>query len=183
MAAFRNINRVKRKRSPGYTSATGLKEVINNLNKEITKLEDASIQGLIKAAVHVRRKTETEIPLTPVDLGNLRHSWTVVTSKEGLAAGRSGNFKGPNAQRISASRELAIGEAKTYIGRLKRKGRRVFIVMGYTAYYALFVHEGPAGRKDVQFKKPGADVKWFEKHLDAEREAILEIVRKNAKIE
>ena len=59
------------------TYIKGLDEVLANLNKEILKIEGRTLQGLIEAAVIVRRDMDTTPPLIPISAhgGNLRGSY------------------------------------------------------------------------------------------------------------
>lgn len=57
----------------------GFDKVMRNLNKEIEKIEGASLKGLIRAAVVIRRDMDQTPPMIPIDTGNLRGSWTVET--------------------------------------------------------------------------------------------------------
>ena len=71
----------------------GLERVIKNLNAEIARIEGATLAGLIRAQIEIRRSMEYEPPLIPVDMGNLRASYFTVTSKGGIVACRSPKFK------------------------------------------------------------------------------------------
>jgi len=56
--------------------------------------------------------------------------------------------------------------------------------MGFTANYAIFVHEMTdenTGKK-INWKRPGSGAKFFEKALYRNKEKILQIMRDNAKI-
>ena len=53
----------------------GLDKIISNLNKKVVKMESASMRGLIKAVIHIRREMDKTPPLIPIDFGNLRGSF------------------------------------------------------------------------------------------------------------
>lgn len=55
----------------------GLDNVLKNLNKEIMKIENRTLGGLIKAAAYIRKDMDRQVPVIPVDTGNLRASWYV----------------------------------------------------------------------------------------------------------
>lgn len=57
------------------TYIKGIDTVLANLNKEIEKIEGRSIQGMIKAAIVIRRSMDKTPPLIPVDHGHLRGSY------------------------------------------------------------------------------------------------------------
>ena len=117
----------------------GYEQVMRNLNREINKIQGKSMEGLIRAAIHVRQQMDTVPPLIPVDTGNLRQSWRMI----------------PNDQ-----------------------GERKSVLMGFSANYALFVHE----KENAHFKRPGAGVRFFEVALDREKGKIVEIIQKTAKV-
>lgn len=63
------------------------------------------------------------------------------------------------------------------------KGLQKGVVMGFNANYAIFVHENvDDSGKRINWKRPGSGAKFFEKALYRNRERILEIIRKHAKI-
>ena len=51
--------------------------VMSNLNKEIKQIEGLTTQGLLFAAIHIRRDMDKTPPLIPVDKGFLRASWFI----------------------------------------------------------------------------------------------------------
>ena len=55
----------------------GLDKVLANLNKEIAKITDRSMRGLLEAAILIRYEMDTTPPLIPIapDGGNLRASF------------------------------------------------------------------------------------------------------------
>lgn len=54
---------------------TGFAEVMSNLNKAISQIEKKSVEGLMEAAVLLRKDMDERPPLIPVDTNNLRSSW------------------------------------------------------------------------------------------------------------
>lgn len=141
----------------GTQGIEGFDTVIKNLQKEITRIEGASMAGIIEAVAMIRVDMEKTPPLIPVDTGNLRSSWTT-----------------------------------TPIVKSKRKG----LLFGFSANYALWVHEmvdadfksprlryGPGkGKKRWYTPREGAGAKFFESAMSRNRERILEIIRNRAKI-
>jgi len=55
----------------------GMNNVLRNLNREIKKIENNSMKGLILVAVKIRRGMDKHDPKIPIDTGNLRASWFV----------------------------------------------------------------------------------------------------------
>ena len=115
--------------------------------------------------------------MTPVDLGNLRASWFVVTAK-GAAVGRGAKrFRGSRAAQISADHTKTLAEAQATIMAMSA-GKKKFLMMGYSANYALYVHENFKGN----FKRTGSGPRWFESAFKNSQQKIVQIVRDNAKI-
>lgn len=53
----------------------GLDKVLKNLNKEIAKIEDRSMRGLLEAALLILYEMDSTPPVIPVDTNNLRASF------------------------------------------------------------------------------------------------------------
>ena len=160
----------------------GIDKVLANLNKEIKKIEGRSLKGLIRGSIIVRRAMEKEVPKTPIDTGNLRSSYFTVTNKGGTPHGRSPNFtnkgfdgkeKKVDIAKLQVDHEKAVNKHKT-----NAKGPTPFIIFGYSANYALFVHEDIG----ANFQRPGAGAKFFEVALQRNTKKILEVIAKEAKI-
>lgn len=176
----------------------GFDIVLANLNREIATIKGASMRGLIIGASIIHRDTEKTPPLTPVDRGNLRSSYFTVTSKS-IIAGRSnlgeegsGRFSGENAQKMHADHVAAISEMQQNASSISMGGKRNVLMMGYTASYALFVHEnigmteepgwryGPGpGRKRWYTPRPGAGPKWFESSFKRNRDRVIQAIKDN----
>jgi hypothetical protein len=176
------------KLGPVYqTKIIGLNEVLRNLNEALMGVKGRTAKGLVLAAAHMRDQTEHVPPKTPEDLGNLVASWYVV-STEGVAPdaeNRSGEFKGDRKRGIKvselrAAHNAAIGAAKAGVDAVKKRGPAV--IMGYSANYALFVHEMIYAHQDVKWTREGSGPRWFEIAYKNNRDKLIQIVRDNAKI-
>ena len=166
------------------TRIKGFDVVLANLNREIKGMEDRSMKGLIMAAALVRRETEKTSPITPLDYGNLRSSWFVVTGKgkEPNDAGNKG-FKdnpktGLKAGVLQTDHTDAITECKGIV-RANEGTKGKFLIMGYSANYALWVHE-MIGAKE--WSRTGSGPKWFETAFKRNSAKILQIIKDNAQI-
>lgn len=168
------------------TRVKGFDVVLANLNREVKGIENRSMGGLIEAAALVRRDTENKAPMTPLDYGNLRSSWFVVTAKgkEPNDVGNTG-FKdnpktGLTASQLRAEHTDAITECKGIV--LANEGTKgKFLIMGYSANYALWVHEMTEANFQVKKgRSPGA--KWFETAFKRNSAKILKIIKDNAEI-
>ena len=128
----------------GTTSAgrkiAGMDNVIRNLNREIDKMRTGSIIGLVEAVEFVHVDTEKTPPLTPVDTGNLRSSWST---------------------------------------RLFRTKKRSYIMFGYTANYALYVHEFLGA---INWSRPNSGAKWLQYAIYRNIPRIKYLISKGARI-
>lgn len=118
----------------------GMDRVMKNLNVELEKMRIGSAAGLLEAAEFIHADTEKTLPVTPVDTGNLRESWTT---------------------------------------RFFRKNKKSVVVFGYSANYALYVHEmiGP-----VNWSRPNSGAKWFEYAIKRNSDRILAIIAGRSKV-
>ena len=168
-----------------------LQNVMRNLNRELANLKVRSARGLVLAAAQVRRDTEASPPLTPVDLGNLRASWFVTVTRVKNAsipqvmneAGKpvkEGAFRGYQSARMAEDHRATIAEAQKFVASVRQN--KIVLMMGYSAHYALYVHEGPHGLTNVNFQRPGAGLKWFEAAIGRNSRKIVAMIRDNAKI-
>lgn len=165
------------------THIIGIEEVMRALNAELATVQNKSRSGLVHAAAYIRNETEKRPPLTPVDLGNLRASWFVVSSLWGVKEGKSPKFKnrpgraGKKANlsgKMAQDHSLAIAAAQATVA-----AKPLMVVMGYSAYYAYFIHEA----MDYRFQRPGAGPKWFQAAITNNRNQLVYIVGKYAKID
>lgn len=149
----------------------GMPKVLGNLNKELKGIKKRSLKGLIRAQIIVRRAMDKERPMIPIDWGNLRASWFVVTNEGGVAEGHSASFR--NSSTMVGDHKSAIERNKAYIA-----GNNPSIIMGFSAHYAIAVHENIG----ATFKKEGAGAKFFEVALQRHSKEMLEVITKEAKI-
>jgi len=128
----------------GTTSASrkiaGMDNVIRNLNREIDNMRKGSIIGLVEAVEFIHADTEKTPPLTPVDTGNLRSSWSTI---------------------------------------LYRQKKRSFIMFGYTANYALYVHEMLG---NINWSRPNSGAKWLQYAIYRNTPIIKHILRRSIRI-
>jgi hypothetical protein len=152
----------------------GMDKVLVRLGQEIKKIEDRSVKGLIRGGIIIRRGTEQAAPKTPIDTGNLRASWFMVTSKGSVAQGKTAAFKGGKAGELAGQHSQLTGEYATISA---AKGQPN-IIMGYTANYAMVVHE----KIGASFQRPGAGAKWLESSIKRNSKQILKVIQKEVRI-
>lgn len=154
---------------------TGLDTVLKNLNKEIAGIRNRSLKGLIRAQIVVRRDMDKTPPKIPVDTGNLRSSYFTVTSKGTTEAGDSPKFSGEEVSKLQAGHAAVMNEQQgSIVGKLDPT-----LIMGFTAYYAMYVHEMVEAE---HFTRSGSGAKFMEAALKRNKDKILEIIAKEAKI-
>jgi len=163
--------------SGGASYLKGLTETEATLNREIEGIKARSMKGLIMSAAFIRNETEKTPPLTPVDLGNLRASWFVVTASRVAAGSATHQFKGPKAAELSSSHSSTIAESQGLVASQSTASKK-FLMMGYGANYSGYVHE----MIGADFKKTGAGPKWLETHIKKNAGKIVQIVKDNAQI-
>jgi hypothetical protein len=170
-----------------YRTDKDLQNILRNLNKEIVKIEGATQEGLIRATAKIHEETEKGSIKVPVDLGNLRHSWFYTTAAGRIIAGGStpkmigvptGNFVGKNAGQLSAGHMAMKTEMTGKAKALSAAYKGPFVIAGYSANYALWVHE----MLGAKFQRKGAGAKWFEIAIKTKQPEILKIIQSTAKI-
>jgi hypothetical protein len=175
----------------------GLREVMINLNAEIAKIKGANIRGLMNAVAYIRNETETHAPLTPVDYGNLQSSWFAVTYHGKMANDKwnKGFRDNPDAKvqasKLAAAHNDAMAEAKAEAVAKHAMGRDT-IIFGYSANYAVYVHEMMGAnfnpdrkkgkKKGFRSRRPGAGAKWLQDAIYRNRDTILKIIAETSQI-
>jgi hypothetical protein len=174
---------MKKGSSKGKGYLEGLKELMNNLNIEIGLIQGRSMKGLIQAAREIKKETLLGKPTTPKDVGNLRESWFIVTSKS-IIDGKSPSFKdNPKRKKTTAaslqtSHSTALTESQTSLQGISTKNNPV-LTLGYSAPYSGFVHE-MVGVKEWTLEGSGA--KWFQTAIANRSKTILKIIGDNVRI-
>lgn len=157
----------------------GLAKVLRALNKEIAGISFVSQKGLIKAGLYIQRNSQLR---TPVDTGNLKASaFTIWPAGEATTP----TFSNKKGQAAVAKRDhtLGIREAKSIVGNSKLLPG---VVVGYTAAYALYVHENMKARhSDQKVKATGRKVKVgkveIDEYVKGEAKFLENAVKENRK--
>jgi len=179
------------------SSIEGVDRVIAGINREFAKMQNGTMAGLIKVAALVRNETEHGAVKTPVDYGNLRASWTVITASSAIISGGGrahsptgsfGNFTGPRGSQLAAEHAQALTQQRQRALLLASTTKSPFLIMGYSANYAMYVHEnlGVVGYKTKDhprgWSRKGSGPKWFEAALRKHTGSIRDIMVKNIKM-
>lgn len=155
----------------------GVEQVMNNLRKEIQKIKNYSMKGLIQSAIVIRRDMDKVPPKIPLDWGNLRQSWFTTTGY-GNSANDSGNFKGDDAGTLSGDHASVVSTASGQATSVSKTSKPI-LILGFSAHYAPYVHEMGEG---VAWKRPGSGPKFFESALKNNEKTIIELIKANAKL-
>ena len=153
-----------------------LKKVMANLNKEVKLIENRTLKGMIRGVLDIRRDMDFTPPVIPVDTGNLRQSWFVVTSKGGTPQGSSPKFKGKKAGKLASDHATVKGAIKERALAKSHKGP--VVACGFSAEYAYKVHEDYG----VRFRRPGAGAGFFVSAIKKNKRNVLEKIKENAKV-
>jgi hypothetical protein len=164
-----------------------LQNILRNLNREIMKIEGATQEGLIRATNKIHQETEKGGVRVPVDLSNLSHSFFYVTAagrigkgggKSYTPEGNAANFVGKNAGQLAAGHAALLTESIGKAKALAATYKGPIVIAGYSANYALWVHE----MIGAKFQRKGAGPKWFEIAIKTKQAEILKIIQSNAKV-
>lgn len=173
-------------------------ELIARLNKELENIEGRSLAGLVAAASHIFDDMDKTAPRIPIDTGNLRASFFIVSSRGGgdQSTG-TGRFEGKNSGEMQSEKGQIVGIAQSQA----RAARYPMVAMGFTANYATYVHENlnanfagdqskiqrtSSGRATAATRKhtrrSGAGPRFFSSALERNAQKIIEIVSNYANI-
>lgn len=148
----------------------GEKKFMQNLNDEIRKMRGRTHRGLIEAAIVLQREAEPE---TPIDLGNLRASWFIVSYKTGTES-EAPTFK-QDTEGMKTHHQNVTKHAQSLARQLATAERPV-VVFGYSANYAPYVHENVG----ASFKRDSARARWLFAAMQRSREQMLQKIREHA---
>ena len=154
----------------------GMDIVLANLNKEIAKIKGKSMAGMIESAILIRRDMEKTPPKIPLRTGNLRASWFTVTSKSRPEGRALAGFKGEGRGEMEKEHMAAAASGKQSLG------RQFGVIMGFSANYAVFVHEMVDRGGGINWKRAGSGPKFLEAAMRRNAKKILGIIRRNATI-
>lgn len=131
--------------------AQGLDEAIEHINTEVGKIKGLAVEGLWEAALKMMRSAQQRLRASIVT-GNLRASGYVR---------RQQKTERPNPSALDASKDLGIPSDTL---------PEIAVELGFTANYALYVHENMNGRSP----------KFLENVITENENDIIEIVRRRS---
>lgn len=146
--------------------------VLKKLGREIKKIEKRTDKGLTLAALHVKGTAQE---FTPIDEGNLRASAYVISPDKKVAF-KGGRFESKKSK-ADTGKLLNDHEVEMISSKAESQRWPESAIIGYSAYYAVFVHE-----IDNNYKAPGVSWMYLARALKQERRMILKIIKDRAKI-
>lgn len=155
-----------------YTGIAGINKVSANITKQLEKIQNQSVGGLVECAILIRRDMDKTSPIVPVDTRNLQNSFfSIITNGQGAVVDN-----GPSVvdAETSSSYQKVKATASAFLAPLKAPA----MVFGFSANYAVFVHED----MEATFKRPGSGPKFFELALKRNQKHMLQLIAKHAKI-
>ena len=153
-----------------------LEEVVANLAKEVKKIEGKTMKGLIRAVIPV---VEEAVEGAPIVTGNLRASKFVLSSKGKVEEGDSPNFKGSQVAEMERRHADVLSERRSILSRVSSPA----VEIGFSAVYALKVHENPrAGKTGIPGASEEGHWKFLERALKNNQEHMLRVIREEARI-
>lgn len=147
----------------------GLEKVIKNLNREVKKIGFRTKKGMIKAGLFIQREAQIK---TPIDLGNLRASAFTTWNGGPIKAAENPSFKGEDGSRLSNEFTQVINEDTA---KLSKDDTEPEVEVGFSAFYALFVHENLENAHTV------GEAKFLQNAIQENTSRILKIITDEAK--
>jgi len=163
-------------------------QVARRLNRAIKKIENKSQEGLNEAARVIMWGTEQTPPLNPEDTGNLIDSRFVVGGDGEVLMGKSPLFMpkpGRDPAQMMARHNTILSTNRATAQAMQRP----VTILGYTAHYAIIVHEdtdmGNRNKTDakggtVGFTREGSGNFFFRNSIQRNRKEIIEKVKGKA---
>jgi len=125
----------------GALRVIDLDKALASLQRDMMRVPQLTLKGLIKGGFIIQRQAQK---LTPIDTGNLRASaftiWAMKTDVE------APNFRGEKGREMDMQHEKVIRQEKS---KMSTNPLKPEVEVGYTAAYAIFVHENLDARHKV----------------------------------
>jgi len=154
-----------------------------NLNREISNIKDRTNKGLLIAGADIRRDMEDTPPLIPIDYGNLRASFFMVTKKTARSTTKSMEVRHAKFKKAETTAKLAalqVGHQEVLAQAEEAMAAHdIGVMLGFSAFYAAPVHEmiGP-----INWKRSGSGAKFFQAAVYRNWDKTLATVKLNAQV-
>ncbi len=146
----------------------GMEAMFASMSREINKLEKVTVDGLIEAGLYIKGEAQR---LTPVDTANLKASAYVIW---GGGKTKGGDAQFGNAGESKGTRSVKAEHPGVVAGRKAAAPKVPFVEIGFTAHYALEVHEL------VDNFHLNGQAKFLEQAMKNNRAKILSIIKRRA---
>jgi len=159
----------------GYKKGDGIKgiqQVMDNIGKEYIKIKSKSIDALTTCAEIIHHDVEHIPPITPADTGNLRASFYATTIK--TTSKQIKSFTGDEAGKRKSERNTDIACAKAIVS----KSKDPILILGFSANYALKVHENYG----LNFKRPNSGAGFLVSSLKNNENRLIQILQQQIKV-
>lgn len=161
----------------------GLDALMKNINDQVDQIAGRTQAGLIQAVIFLHHEMETKDPVIPKDTGYLRSSFFMINSNsKNATADTKIDITTGNAQKTKAAKARLSRVNKAILPAVQKriKGNHLAIVFGFSANYAVYVHENI--NPDVKWGRPGSGPKFFEAHIKRNKDKVIRIIQNHAKI-
>lgn len=119
-------------RSKNAIRVVDLDKALLELSEFVRQVTLKTKKGMIKAGLRIQRGAQR---LCPIDTGNLRSSAFTIWSGRGTVRAE---FQGKDAGRMAVQHAVVVQSEQNQLSRSDLKPE---VEVGFSAYYALFVHE------------------------------------------
>lgn len=145
--------------------ARGLDKALFRLNRQIKNMPTVTLKGQVQAGFKIQGDAQR---LTPVDTSNLRNSaYTIWPRKK---TGDVPKFTGKDAGERQREHDQVIKKER---GELSKDRKKPSVEVGFTAAYALPVHE------NLEAKHPVGQAKYLEASVVSNLDDIIKILKAN----
>ena len=150
----------------GAIRVSGMDEILTNLNEQVKGIAVRTKRGMITAGFLIQREAQI---LVPVDLNNLRSSaFTIWGPGQGKT---TASFTGDDADVLSADHERVVKEEQMGLSSSTFSPE---VEVGFSAFYAIFVHE------DLNAKHVVGEAKFLQKAVSQNISQILAAIENEA---
>jgi len=152
----------------------GVAKMQDRMNAAMARMGVVTMDGLIEGSIIIRRSTEDDTPITPLDTGNLRASWFTATPRGSVNSNGAFNNKNGDASKMKQNHSKVLSQEKTTV----KSRTSPTISLGFSANYSGYVHE----MMGVVWQRPGSGSWFLASALMRTKKQVLEAIRIRAKI-
>lgn len=143
-------------------------QAVKSLQADIVKIPFKTLSGMIKGGLIIQGAAQK---LVPVDLANLKASAFTVWGKKTTAT--SGKFSGEDGAKMETNHKSVVSQEKAGLS------KNLFtpeVEVGFSAYYAIFVHE------DLDAKHKVGQAKYLDSAIASSVGEVIAAVKMEASL-